>query len=184
MLTAILSQIVLSDDIVLHHTYLELAAHSPLERPEIETLTKLTIAALQSQRACYIIIDGLDECGEPGGRTNTDAEEMLQFLRELLVLPTAPDQPTRGSLRLFLSGQRDGYWEAQLAKLPRIQPIRLDSENGHNQDIRNFCLQMTDQLLNVFQGPKVNAVVTNVIVTQRKVENRAKGGFTFPPQVL
>lgn len=185
MLAALLSQIVLSDDVVLQHAYQALAGHSPLEQPEFTILKELAMTALQSQRICYVILDGLDECGDPGERTNKDAERILHFFGELLSPPLTPaDESTPASLRLLFSGQRDGFWEAELASLPRMQPIRLDSEGGHNNDIRDFCFDMAYKLLGVFQGPEVKAAVTDAIVTQRKVEKRAKGRLILLPHVL
>ena len=184
MLAALLSQIVLSDDAVLHHAYQALSAHSPLEQADFSILRELTMAALQGQRVCYIILDGMDECGDPGERTNKDAEGLIEFFRELLSPPTPADQTTPASLRLLLAGQRDGFWEAQLATLPRMQAIQLDSEDGHNRDIRSFCLDMAGKLLDAFQGPDVKAALTDAIVIQRKVEKRAKGRLILVRQAF
>jgi hypothetical protein len=182
MLAAILSQIVLSDDVVLCHVYQALSTHSPLEQPDLSILTELTMNALQCQYVCYVIIDGVDECGNPGQTRNKDAEQIISFFHTLLSAPRAPaDEYSQGSLRVLFSGQRDGFWETQLATLPRIQPIGLDSEDGHNRDIRNFCSNMVDKILAVFRdSPKAMAAVKDTILIERKVEKKARGSVIFP----
>src|SRR5438034_9790805 len=104
MLLALLHQLVVQDEVILYHAWEHLKLPSQAKAEELLT------TGLRSCGHSFVILDGLDECGDGQTRENQETEKVFHFFR-VMTTTWADDQGGNGSLRLLFSGQRDGILE-------------------------------------------------------------------------
>lgn len=132
LLQALLVQLLYQDDSLTEYFHQKCFS---ISRPELCSLPKLQdlmLETLKSQRSCFIILDGLDECGQDKPRSKEISEAIIDWFEH--VIPKC--RAEGGHLRLLLSGQRDGILDQRLLEVPAIG---LDNTDSHKQDIRRFA---------------------------------------------
>ncbi len=133
LLLSILWQTVLLDEVVLDLIYKRLASEGPQKIRSVSLLRELAELALGIQRRCFIVVDGLDECGGPNGHNSEDAQR--QVIKWLEGLKGGDGEGEERCVRLFISGQQNGCLEERLGHWPAV---RVDSCLAHMGDIRTY----------------------------------------------
>lgn len=132
LLRALLVQLLYQDDSLTEHFHQKCSFISPPELCSLPKLQDLMLETLKSQRSCFIVLDGLDECGQDKPRSKEISEAIIDWFEHVIQKCRAEG----GHLRLLLSGQRDGILDQRLSEVPAIG---LDTTNSHKQDIRRFA---------------------------------------------
>lgn len=144
-LLALLSQLIHQDDVLLEQTYQRCLAVDQHKIRSLDTIRDLASVAFKSQRLCFVILDGLDEC--VGGPSANPADEQKQVIDWFEDLTTDIDSNESGNgefcMRLFISGQRNGILEERLRSYPSIQ---LETEAAHNRDIESYAKQRSAEM--------------------------------------
>lgn len=134
MLLALITQILQQDESLIDFVY---EACSTADEAAIRSeakLSDLVETAIKSQRACFMVLDGLDECGTGADRTATQSHEVITWVQNLFGSSTK-DRSSGPMLRVLYSGQRDGFLDQRLSC---CTPIRLESTLSHVDDIRRY----------------------------------------------
>ncbi|KAK7429027.1 hypothetical protein QQZ08_004434 [Neonectria magnoliae] len=121
----------------------------------------------------WVILDGLDECGEEHEINKPESQRVLKWLREDL-FPACQAQDCQ--IRLLISGQRDGYVDAILSKCPEIN---LDTADAHVFDIRDYTKFRTSTIREDFSLD--SAQEADII---ERVVSTSKGMFLYAKVVL
>jgi hypothetical protein len=150
LLLALLSQLIHHDDVLLEQTYQRCLAVDQRKLRSSDTVRDLASAILKSQRLCFVILDGLDEC--VGDTSANPAEEQEQVINWFDVLTVDPDSKEshncKGCVRLFISGQRNGVLENRLSS---YSSIRLETTAAHAQDIESYATRRSAEIRKKFQ---------------------------------
>ncbi len=162
-LRALVDQLI-TQEAALSDEFLEEFSSLDASQLSIDRLQKYALAAIESYNTCYLITDGLDECAK------NEAEKSVRWLLSL----------TKGginaSVRVLVSGQRDGVLDVVLASEPSIS---LETPS-HSVDIHHFCKEMAGRVQAKF---KITDALRDLIISH--VSGEAQGtspGFDF--QVL
>jgi hypothetical protein len=149
LLLALLSQLIHQDDVLLEQTYQRCLAVNQYKIHSSDTIRDLASVALKSQRLCFVILDGLDEC--VGGLSANPAEEQEQVIHWFDDLTADPDSEEsnvcESCIRLFISGQRNGVLEERLKLYPSIQ---LETAAAHTMDIESYARRRSAKICKKF----------------------------------
>jgi hypothetical protein len=130
---ALLVQLLYQDHGLTDYFHQECSALSQSELWSLAKLQNLMLETLKGQRSCFIILDGLDECGQDKAMSREISETIIDWFDQQAI----PVCQSNGShVRLLLSGQRDGILDRRLSK---FLTIGLDNTSSHKQDIRRFA---------------------------------------------
>ena len=146
MLRAILTQLVLRDDELVDILY-DMSAEEDhaINVPLLEQLCEM---ALERQKSCFIVVDGLDEWPPE------QAEKIISWLRAQATSARPADSVC---LRIFLSGQRTGL----LCRLLSSNvDISLDVQE-HQSDILNYVKKKAKEVKDRF---RLDTATENIIV--------------------
>lgn len=150
-LRAIMEQIICRDPTLSDHLFDDLASFNGSNLRSTRDLESLITTTIEYFRKCFIVIDGLDEAS-PG-----EADRLLKWL-----LPFADGSAVddKTSMRLFISGQRDGVLDYELSGHPTIA---LDTVSEHDVDIMNYSAQMGARIRSKFS---ISSEMEHEIVSQ------------------
>ncbi|KAL8282466.1 hypothetical protein RB597_009939 [Gaeumannomyces tritici] len=162
-LQALISQLVTeeSDGALLDHAAQVLSA---VHKPSQAQLADLATTAIQAKRICFVVLDGLDECNDD------DQPELVGWLK---------DQTTKGgdaplTLRILLSGRREGRLDREISQLPSVLSVSVDESARHHAGIRQYVEAKARHIRSTFEvGDRVERSITERVVP------RAKGMFLF-----
>ncbi|KAL8397195.1 hypothetical protein RB594_004058 [Gaeumannomyces avenae] len=162
-LQALISQLVTeeSDGALLDHAAQVLSA---VHKPSQAQLADLATTAIQAKRICFVVLDGLDECNDD------DQPELVGWLK---------DQTTKGgdaplTLRILLSGRREGRLDREISQLPSVLSVSVDESARHHAGIRQYVEAKARHIRNTFGvGDRVERSITERVVPH------AKGMFLF-----
>lgn len=148
LILSLLYQLVVQDEVVLDLVYQEYLAVDSQRPTSNLTLRELAAKALASQRHCFLVVDGLDECSEEDLRSsrNNSQAEVIDWLEARMTTKDAIDLDSdSGSrcIRLLICGQRNGFLEERLSRYPQIQ---LETISEHRRDIRAYTKTKIKQL--------------------------------------
>ena len=137
MLRALMVQLLDQDDAVFEFLQQECSPLNDSELDELSTLQKLVSKCLLRQREAWIVLDGLDECGNDGDMDTEPGKLLLGIIKwfHASLMPEAWSEGSR--IRLLIAGQRDGYFDSHLSAYP---DIRLDTSIDHIHDIRAYSV--------------------------------------------
>ncbi|KAG8677696.1 hypothetical protein FPOAC2_03877 [Fusarium poae] len=168
LLRALLAQLVGQDISLLDHVYQACCSAESQQFRSMDEVSRHVSMALQSQSRCFVVIDGLDECSE--------ASRDLQWFESLMSKKDSTSGNTDSSIRLFISGQRDGILEQKMSQYTRID---LDKSFGHEQDIEGFANTMAGKIRDKFS---LDYTVEQDIAS--RVTSQAGGMFLYAQLVL
>ncbi|RYP43713.1 hypothetical protein DL768_009760 [Monosporascus sp. mg162] len=116
LLLALLSQLIHQDDVLLEQSYQRCLAADQQKVHSSDTARDLVSVLLKSQRLCFVILDGLDECvGDPSANPAEEQEQVIDWFDVLTADPDSKESHTcKSCVRLFISGQRNGVLEKRL----------------------------------------------------------------------
>ncbi|ETS80318.1 hypothetical protein PFICI_07847 [Pestalotiopsis fici W106-1] len=131
MLRAVIVQLLTQDPTLVGASFEEYGSVSDRQARSLTCLKSWAKMLLLSQRECHIILDGLDECPDNGKPVSESIGILDWFLKEIM-----PETSAQGSsLRLLITGQRDGILDKALFKYPTF---KLDTFAAHLDDIKSF----------------------------------------------
>lgn len=133
LLRALLVQLLYLDGNLTEFFHQKCSPISNSELCSLPSLRHILLQALRSQKACYIVLDGLDECEQERKKLKTTSEEIIDWFMDSVV-PVCHGEG--GTLHLLFSGQRDGILDRRLSAVPSIG---LDNTTFHTQDIRRYA---------------------------------------------
>lgn len=128
-----------------------------------KTLESLIMTSLGDYRACFIVLDGLDEAA------SGEATKSVNWLLSL-VKGRFPDNES--SIRVLFCGQRDGILDTLLSNQPSIS---LEVFPAHAADIRLYCTQICAGIRQKFG---ISSEIEEDIIS--RVTENAKGGWLVP----
>jgi hypothetical protein len=154
LILSMLCQLVFQDVVVLDFVYQECLAVDQLKIRSTKVLRELAAKAFSSQRICFLVVDGLDECSEDGLRSsrNNCQGESIDWLEAITALTDTVDPNfdlVDQRFRLLFCGQRNGFLEDRLSHYPQIQ---LESSPHHGKDIQTYSATKIQQLRNEIPG--------------------------------
>jgi len=167
-LLSILIQLAFQDEVIFDGVHQAcLSSDQPKLRSET-ILRELAAKAITTQRTCFLVIDGLDECSGTTEHSPREVQtEILDWLLDLSKTGGVIDRPDSRSLRILLVGQRNGVLEESLRDFPEI---RLEDIADHSADISAYCEQKSTEIQAKFSfDDQVRAGLV------AKVRNGAKG---------
>ena len=162
-------QIAFQDDAALDALYRKCLAVEQQKIRSASLLRELATAAVTSQRCCFLVIDGLDECiGESPVHRNS--EEAVEWLHSLIKEGVSEHcGQDKRNIHLLISGQRDGFLEERLRAYPQI---RLEAAEAHRHDIEAYATSRSYQIQRAFRIDE--GLRTDIV---NKVCRSAKGVF-------
>ncbi|KAI0845950.1 hypothetical protein F5Y00DRAFT_244932 [Daldinia vernicosa] len=166
LLRGILDQLIIQDPATSDHLFSKISAMDPTSLRLTRTLEGLVKEALGSHQTSYIVIDGLDESAD---------KEAEKSVRWFLSLIKGLSENTATSLRILLSGQRDGIPYGLLADKPSIN---LD-DTPHTKDIEGYCSHFCERI-----GKKFDITHEVQESIALRVANSANGMFLYARVVL
>lgn len=128
MFRALLAQLLTQDDALLEYMHQQCAEKSKSEVQLDSFLKDCTKHCLMNQKRVWIILDGLDECDEEYETNKVESQRVIKWLQEEVLCEG-------GTIRLLISGQRDGRTETILSTYPEIG---LDPNVFHASDIERY----------------------------------------------
>ncbi|RYP05095.1 hypothetical protein DL765_009940 [Monosporascus sp. GIB2] len=145
LLLALLSQLIHQDDVLLEQTYQRCLAVDQQKIRSSDTIRDLASVIFKSQRLCFVILDGLDECvGDPSANPAEEQEQVIDWFDVLTVDPDSKESHTcKSCVRLFISGQRNGVLEKRLGLYPSI---RLETAAAHTRDIESYAARRSAEI--------------------------------------
>ena len=153
LLLSLLHQLAFQDEVVLDMVYQEYLTVDPYKIRSTATLQDLLAKALASQRLCFLVVDGLDECTEEDllSSRNKGQGEIIDWLEAMTSKDTIDSDPDSGDqcIRLLMCGQRNGFLEERLSRHPQIQ---LEAILEHGKDIQAYAEAKIQQLQNEKHG--------------------------------
>ncbi|KAL8365398.1 hypothetical protein RB595_004277 [Gaeumannomyces hyphopodioides] len=157
-LQALISQLVTeeSDEALLGHAFQVLSA---VYKPSQEQLERLAATAIQAKRFSFVVLDGLDECNDD------DQSKLVCWLKK---------QTTKGggapfTLRILLSGRREGHLDRDISSLPSILSVSVDESDRHKAGIRLYVEAKARYIRDTFGvGDKVEQSITERVVPHTK----------------
>jgi hypothetical protein len=143
MLRALLAQLLHQDDMLVDSLYKKFGSVSGSEARSLSQLKDWAADSFKSQQSCFIVLDGMDECGDRS--SHEEATLILNWFHDKII----PDCQKEGSsIRLLVSGQRDGNLENLLSIYPAIP---LDKTSDHLNDIQRFTRNQASAISQRFQ---------------------------------
>ncbi|KAH8592598.1 hypothetical protein B0O99DRAFT_716361, partial [Bisporella sp. PMI_857] len=178
LLLALLSQLIHQDDVLLEQTYQRCLAVNQYKIHSSNIIRDLASLALKSQRMCFVILDGLDECvGDPSANLAEEQERVTYWFDDLTINPDSEESHVCEShIRLFISGQRNGVLEERLKSCPSIQ---LETVAAHTTDIESYTKRRCAEIRKKF---RVHTDVERDLVN--RITFSAKGMFLYAKIVL
>jgi len=161
LLRALLVQMLYLDDSLTELFHQKFAPLGKSELSALANLQNVLLDTLQSQRDCFVILDGLDECGQESRTSKPTSEQIIDWFIDK-VLPAC--QVEGGTVRLLLSGQRDGVLDKRLSTYPSIG---LDLTAFHKKDIQRFSEQRAREIGKRFAISKESEISIAMKVTNR-----------------
>jgi hypothetical protein len=150
LLLSLLAQLIQQDVVVLEQTYQRCLALSQQQIHSSDTIRDLASVALNSQKMCFVIIDGLDECRSDSSRSpaeeQEEQEDVINWFSDVIA-----GQDPEGShtcIRLLISGRRNGVLEEHLGSSPFI---RLETAAEHSQDIETYAERRSVEICKKFR---------------------------------
>ena len=154
MLRALMVQFLYQDDTAFEFIRQECFSLNHSELDDIATLQEQVRKCLLTQREAWVVLDGIDECGNDHNMDLEPGKALLDIIRwfHASLIPEAWSEGSR--VRLLLAGQRDGYFDSHLSPHPNIC---VDTTIAHIHDIRaysaarvaeiaqRFCLNKDDE---------------------------------------
>lgn len=168
LLLALLSQLIQQDDVLLEKIYHRCLVIDQQNSHFADAISDMASIALKSQRLCFVILDGLDECiGDPSTNPAKEQERVIDWFNDLTTdLDSEESHPLEGCIRLFISGQRNGVLEERLGSCPSIQ---LETTPSHAQDIESYARQRSVAIRNKFRiSPEVERDLVNRVTSGAK----------------
>lgn len=135
---SIICQLVFQDEVLVDIIYQKCLATGQQRIDSEPLLRDLAATALGSQRLCYMVVDGLDECvGDSMSGNKKAQEDVVDWFKSTMSDDDAerPEAPDR-SIRLLISAQRNGTLEDRLSGYPQIQ---LEVVDAHLRDLETYA---------------------------------------------
>jgi len=172
MLLGLISQLLNQDDIVADLVYQGYSSSDQAFCSQ-DRLSGLATTCLKSQRLCFIILDGLDECAEAAEDDVIREEASVIDWFEALISGDGSDSPedVGFNIRLLISGQRDGFLDKRLLSYLSIQ---LETNSGHQGDIRAYARAKCTEI-----SAKFRLSTDQLNETVERVTEGARGEFLF-----
>ena len=169
LLLTLLSQLIQQDDVLLEQTYQQCLVINQPKIHSLDTIRDLASVALKSQRLCFVILDGMDECiGDPSAIPADEQRQVINWFDDLTSDPDCIESHAREScIRLFISGQRNGVLDERLSSCPSIQ---LETTAAHTQDIESYVKRRSAEIRYKF---RISTEIENDLVN--RVTSGAKG---------
>lgn len=158
LLRVIMEQIVSQDHVLSDHLFDKLTTVEGVQLRSTKCLESLIVAALETYHRSFIVVDGLDEAAP--GEAERSLNWLLSLVNEQIKEPTA-------SIRVLVSGQRDGLLDRRLSNQPAIA---LELSPEHNTDILKYCQHMSTKIQRSLDIP---SAIGDEIVS--KVASQADG---------
>ncbi|RTE70730.1 hypothetical protein BHE90_014874 [Fusarium euwallaceae] len=178
LLLSLLTQLIHQDDVLLEQTYQRCLTINQQTIQSSNAILDLASIALKSQRLCFVILDGLDECiGDSSTDPAKEQKQVIDWFDDLMTDSGSEELRTfECCIRLFISGQRNGVLEERLGSYPSIQ---LETTPSHTQDIESYAKQRSMAIRKKFNiRPEVERDLVN------RVTSGAKGMFLYAKIVL
>ncbi|QYS97700.1 hypothetical protein H0G86_004921 [Trichoderma simmonsii] len=173
MLRGLLAQILDQDDTLRECIYQKCAGLNKFAiHPEL-FLQELVEECLSGQQRVWIILDGLDDCEGVSEVDRTESRRVLEWFQSKIL---SRNMSQNGSVRLLISGQRDGHIDQMLFQHPGIN---LDATDPHIKDIETFTRSKAVLIRTRFS---LDPLAESQIV--EKVTAVSKGMFLFSKVVL
>lgn len=125
LLRALLDQLI-TQEAALSLEFLEEFSSIDSSQLSTDRLQRYAQTALASYHTSYLIVDGVDECSK---------SEAKKSIRWLLSLTKSRPDGLDASVKILVSGQRDGILDVLLESEPDIS---LEA-SSHSADIRQYC---------------------------------------------
>ncbi|KAK5631888.1 hypothetical protein RRF57_007602 [Xylaria bambusicola] len=150
LLLALLSQLIHQDDVLLEQTYQQCLAVDQQKLRSSDTIRDLASVIFKSQRLCFVILDGLDECvGDASANPAKEQRQVIDWFEVLTIDPDSKESHTcKSCVRLFISGQRNGVLEQRLGSYPSI---RLETAAAHTKDIELYATRRSAEIREKFR---------------------------------
>jgi hypothetical protein len=157
VLRGLLAQLVQQDDDLLAYVYERCSSISEATMESTGVLKELVGISLKSSNFTFVVLDGLDECG------NGEAEKIVSWFTSMLrERPTADS----GTFRLLCISQRDGTLDKMLCRAPTISM----ENDEHKKDIESYARNWSSKIQQKFD---ITIDQGNDIAT--RVARQAKG---------
>jgi len=127
---------VFQDEVVLDVVYKKCLSVDQQKIRSTTLLRELATTAFLSQRLCFIVIDGLDECIGGSIASQEESQGEVIDLLESIMAHGEPQDSVERCVRLLICSQRNGYLEERLPHCPQIQ---LELNHAHIKDIEVYC---------------------------------------------
>ncbi|KAF2968408.1 hypothetical protein GQX73_g5171 [Xylaria multiplex] len=145
LLLALLSQLIHQDDVLLEQTYQRCQEVNQQKLRSSDTIRDLASIIFNSQRLCFVILDGLDECvGDASANPAEEQQQVIDWFKDLTIEPDSKESHAcKSCVRLFISGQRNGVLEQRLGSYPSI---RLETAAAHAKDIESYATRRSAEI--------------------------------------
>ena len=136
LILSLISQLVCQDEVLLDVVYKKCLSVDRKVR-SISLIRELAAIAFGSQRFCFVVVDGLDECiGESAVSSESSQCEVINLFQSMMNHDDAQDSgPTDRCVRLLICSQRNGFLEERLTGCLRLQ---LELKSDHIKDIETY----------------------------------------------
>jgi len=136
LMLSLISQLVCQDEVLLDVLYKKCLSIDQKVR-SISLIRELASIAFGSQRFCFVVVDGLDECiGESAVRNEGSQCEVINLFQSVMNNDDLQDSgPTDRCVRLLICSQRNGFLEDRLTGCLRLQ---LELNSDHIRDIETY----------------------------------------------
>ncbi|KAI1196743.1 hypothetical protein F5X97DRAFT_202231 [Nemania serpens] len=178
LLLALLSQLIHQDDVLLDQTYERCLAVDHQKVRSSDIICDLASEILKSQRLCFVVLDGLDECvGDASANPVEEQQQVIDWFEALTIDSDLSESRTcKSFVRLLISGQRNGVLEQRLSLHPSI---RLETVTAHTKDIELYATRRSAEIRQKF---RISSEVERDLVN--RVTSSAKGMFLYAKIVL
>ncbi|KAK4209150.1 hypothetical protein QBC37DRAFT_378333 [Rhypophila decipiens] len=179
-LLSAICQLLFQDEVLLDIIYQRCLSVDQQKVDSELLLRELAAIAVASQRLCYLVIDGLDECLGDSTISNKEAQEELIDCVESMGSEGDAEgsEAADRSIRLLVCAQRNGNIEKRLALYPSIQ---LELVDAHLRDVERYA---------ELKGFLIQQKFTKIIDEEgrkdivKRVCSGAKGMFLYAKIVL
>ncbi|KAK4162972.1 hypothetical protein QBC43DRAFT_345576 [Cladorrhinum sp. PSN259] len=138
-------------------------------------LKQISKDCINLPRRCWIVLDGLDQCDEPGAYPSDklQAIQLIDWFLEQVVLSSLTGTTP---VRVLFSAQRDGYIDHKLSSFPSIN---LDGSESHLTDVRCYISHKAAKIASRFS---LDASFESAMAEQ--IATNAGGMFLYAKVVL
>jgi hypothetical protein len=167
LLRALLVQLLYQDDALLEYMHQKCAAISKSDLLREPFLKELMKGCLMSQKKVWIVLDGLDECADATEADGMETRRIIQWFQQE-IFPR--DSPQQASMRLLISGQRDGCIDSMLTGCPTIN---LEATDQHMLDVEHYTKARALQIKRRFalDSSEEAELVEKVVSTAKGTRN-------------